>query len=192
MGLNSDLSTQKLSFIAVMTALCVSSNYAMIGFPNIKFMDLFVFVSGYCFGILPGILVGVFTWLVYGTLNPYGFVLSIWVATSLGEGLYGLVGGLSKKFGLEVPDLSRIGKKEHWICSIKIALLGFLLTSLYDLFTNIVSALTAGLPIPIVLIAGIPFAILHEGSNIAFFFWGGTALIMVIRRIPMTRGVENG
>ena len=192
MGLNSDLSTQKLSFIAVMTALCVSSNYAMIGFPNIKFMDLFVFVSGYCFGILPGILVGVFTWLVYGTLNPYGFVLSIWVATSLGEGLYGLVGGLSKKFGLEVPDLSRIGKKEHWICSIKIALLGFLLTSLYDLFTNIVSALTAVLPIPIVLIAGIPFAILHEGSNIAFFFWGGTALIMVIRRIPMMRGDENG
>jgi len=175
-----------------MTALCVSSNYAMIGFTNIKFMDLFVFVSGYCFGILPGILVGVFTWLLYGTLNPYGFVLPIWVATSLGEGLYGLVGGLSKKFGLEVPDLSRIGKKEHWICSIKIALLGFLLTFLYDLFTNIVSALTAGLPIPIVLISGIPFAILHEGSNIAFFFWGGATLIMIIRRIPMMRGDENG
>jgi len=189
---NLSLSTQELGFIAVMTALCVTSNYAMIGLPNIKFMDLFVFVSGYCFGILPGLLVGVFTWLVYGTLNPYGFSLPIWVATSLGEGLYGLVGGLSKKFGLEVPDLLRIRKKEYWICSIKIALLGFLLTSLYDLFTNVVSALTAGLPIPIVLIAGIPFAILHEGSNIAFFFWGGTTLIMIIQRIPMMRGVENG
>jgi len=192
MGLNSGLSTQKLSFIAVMTALCVSSNYAMIGFPNIKFMDLFVFVSGYCFGILPGILVGVFTWLVYGTLNPYGFALPILVATSLGEGLYGLAGGLAKKFGLEVPNLSRIGKKEHWTGSIKIALLGFLLTFFYDLFTNIASALTVGLPIPMVLIAGIPFALFHEGSNAAFFFWGGTALIMIIRRIPMMRGDENG
>lgn len=192
MRLNSGLSTQKLSFIAVMTALSVSSNYAMIGVPNVKFMDLFVFVSGYCFGILPGMLVGVFTWVVYGTLNPYGFVLPIWIATSLGEGLYGLGGGLSKKFGLEAPDLSRIGKKEHWICSIKIALLGFLLTFLYDLFTNIVSGLTAGYPIPFALIQGIPFAILHGGSNIAFFFWGGTALIMIIQRIPMMRGDKNG
>lgn len=186
------LSTRELSFIAVMTALSVSSNYAMIGFTNIKFMDLFVFVSGYCFGSLPGILVGVFTWCVYGTLNPYGFSLPILIATALGEGLYGFVGGLSKELGLKVPGLSKIGRKEHWICNVKIAMLGFLLTFLYDLFTNIVSGLTVGLPIFVALINGIPFAVLHEGSNLAFFFWGGATLIMIIRRIPIVRGEKNG
>jgi len=185
MKLNPSLSTQKLGFIAVMTALCVTSNYAMIGLPNIKFMDLFVFVSGYCFGTLPGILVGVLTWLVYGTLNPLGFSLPILAATSMGEAFYGLVGGLSRDMGLRVPGFSMMGKKEHWISNFKIALVGFILTFLYDLFTNIVSGITVGLSIPVALINGIPFAILHEGSNLAFFFWGGAPLIMAVQRIPI-------
>jgi hypothetical protein len=184
MKLNLNLSTQTLGFIAVMTALCVTSNYAMIGLPNIKFMDLFVFISGYCFGILPGTLVGVFTWLVYGTINPLGFSLPILAATSIGEALYGLVGGLSRDMGLRVPGFSMVGKKEHWICNFKIALIGFILTFLYDLFTNIMSGVTVGLSILVALISGIPFAILHEGSNLAFFFWGGAPLIMAVQRIP--------
>jgi len=192
MKLNLGLSTRNLSFVAVMTALCLTSNYAMIGLYNVKFMDLFVFVSGYSLGSLTGVLVGCFTWLVYGTLNPYGFSLPILVATSLGETVYGLAGGLSNKFGLRVPDLSSVGKRELWICNAKIALLGFLLTFFYDLFTNVISAITVGLPIPIVLINGIPFAILHEGANVAFFFFGGATTINVIRRIPIKIGERNG
>jgi len=192
MKVNLGLPTRNLSFVAVMTALCVTSNYAMIGIPNVKFMDLFVFVSGYSVGSLAGILVGCFTWLVYGTLNPYGFSLPILVATSLGESVYGLVGGLSNKFRLTVPDLSRAGNREYWICNVKIALLGFFLTFFYDLFTNIVSAITVGLPISVVLINGIPFAILHEGSNVAFFFFGGATMINVIRRVPIKIGERNG
>jgi len=175
-----------------MTALCVTSNYAMIGIPNVKFMDLFVFVSGYSLGSLAGILVGCFTWFVYGTLNPYGFSLPILMATSLGEAVYGLAGGLSNRFGIRVPDLSSVGEGKYWICNIKIALLGFLLTFFYDLFTNIVSAITVGLPIPVALINGIPFAVLHEGSNVAFFFFGGAVMINAIRRIPMKIGERNG
>lgn len=192
MKLNLGLSTQVLSFVTVMTALCVVSNYAMVGIYNVKFMHLFVFVSGYSLGSLAGILVGCFTWFIYGTLNPYGFSLPILMATSSGEAVYGLVGGLSNKFGLKVPDLSNAGKREYWICNVKIALLGFLLTFFYDLFTNIVSALTVGLPIPVVLINGIPFAILHEGSNVAFFFFGGATMINAIRRVPIKIGERNG
>lgn len=179
----------------VVTALCVSTNYAMIGVPNVKFMDLLVFTSGFCFGCLVGGLVGVLTWSVYGTLNPYGFSLPILVATSVGEALYGVVGGLARRFGLRVPDPSRFGRKEYWICSVKIAFLGFLLTFAYDLLTNLVTAFSYDPwrpPIIAILISGIPFAIAHEGSNLAFFFWGGSALITVIRKLPFRRGEMYG
>jgi hypothetical protein len=183
------LSTRDISFIAVMTALCVTSNYAMIGMLNVKFMDLFVFVSGYSLGSLVGIFVGCFTWLVYGVFNPYGFSLPIFVATSLGEAVYGLAGGLSRKFGLKVPDIwVSVSIMEYLSCSLKIAMLGFILTFFYDLFTNIVFAITVRSPIPVVLISGIPLAILHEASNFFFFLIGGAILINVTRRVLMKGG----
>jgi uncharacterized membrane protein len=61
---------------------------------NVKFMDLIVFVSGVVFGPLMGASVGVLTWLVYGTLNPYGFSLPILLATCTGESIYGIIGGM--------------------------------------------------------------------------------------------------
>jgi len=177
------LPTRKLSFIAVMTALCVTTNYLMLSLANIKFMDLFVFVSGYVMGSLSGVLVGCLTWLVYGTINPYGFSLPILVATIIGESLYGLVGGLFTKSGLTVPNnlAKAINKREFWTYNAKFAFIGFLLTFIYDLFTNIISGLTVGIPISVAIISGVPFAIAHEVSNLLFFFFGATVLINTLK-----------
>ncbi len=85
--------------IAVLTAVCVATNYLLIGFVNVKFMDLIVFVSGLAFGAVVGSSVGALTWLVYGTINPYGFSLPILVATCLGETIFGLAGALLGRLG---------------------------------------------------------------------------------------------
>jgi len=89
----------RASVIAVMTAACIVSNYLLIGVFNVKLMDLIVFSSGFLFGPSVGASVGILTWLVYGTLNPYGFSLPVLVATSLMESVYGIVGGIIGKRG---------------------------------------------------------------------------------------------
>ena len=184
-------STKSLSLIILMTAISVISSYAMIGIPNVSLMDLFVFISGYLMGFIPGVLVGVLTWLVYGTLNPLGFNLVILVATCLGESLYGFVGGLSARSGLG-GDLSsaRVGDKALWWVNLKFGIIGFFLTFVYDLFTNIVSGLTVGIPPFMAIIQGIPFAVAHEVSNFFFFFFGCSALVMSIKKI-LLKGGEN-
>jgi len=176
------LSTRQVSVIAVMTAACVSSNYLLIGVVNIKFMDLLVFVSGFTFGPLVGGTVGVLTWLVYGTINPYGFSLPILAATCIGESIYGLVGGLLGGMEVHGTDDSKGG--HFWFFNFRFGIIGFLLTFVYDLFTNVVSGLVVGIPIAVALMSGIPFAIAHEFSNTAFFFVGVSALVKVIRRLP--------
>jgi hypothetical protein len=175
---------QKASIIAVMTAACIASNYLLIGVVNVKFMDLIVFVSGFAFGPTVGASVGVMTWLVYGTLNPYGFSLPVLVATSLGESLYGIAGGLMSSRAAE--DVGG-----GMTASLKFAITGFLLTFVYDLITNIVSGLSAGIPLNLALITGIPFAIAHEFSNAAFFFLGALPLITAIGRL-IPRDEKNG
>jgi uncharacterized membrane protein len=175
---------QRASIIAVMTATCIASNYLLIGVVNVKFMDLIVFVSGFAFGPTVGASVGVMTWLVYGTLNPYGFSLPILVATSLGESLYGIAGGIMGKRETETIE-------RGLTVSIKFAITGFLLTFVYDLITNIVSGLSAGIPLNIALVTGIPFAIAHEFSNAAFFFLGALPLIIAIGRLT-PQGEKDG
>jgi len=186
--------TRKISFIGVMTALCISSNYLMVGLTNIKFMDLFVFISGYTMGIFAGVSVGILTWLVYGTFNPYGFNLPTLIATCTGESLYGLLGGIYAKFGPSVSPTSfpsvraTVAREDFWASNLKLGVIGFLLTFIYDLFTNVVTSQVFEIPLVPYLIAGTPFAVAHEVSNFLFFFFAGNALIGAIQTLTFRGG----
>ena len=160
----------------------MSTNYILVGVVNVKFMDLIVFVSGLAFGSLVGSSVGSLTWLVYGTLNPYGFSLPILFATCIGESIFGIVGGLLKKMNF-IEDF-QVKRSSILSYSIKFAIIGFLMTFIYDIFTNTIFAISAGMPLFLVLAGSIPFALIHEASNAAFFFVGAMPLLNVIRRLP--------
>lgn len=183
-------STRSVTVVAVMTGLCVATNYALIGVPNVKFMDLIVFTTGFVFGWMPGLSVGVLTWMVYGTMNPYGFSLPILIATALGEAIYGVVGGILGKLNLEDLPEKRDDREKYFIFGLKLAILGIILTAAYDFFTNFVVALTLDLynpPFIPVFISGMPFAIVHTVSNGAFFFAGGPVLVMTIKKFLSRR-----
>ena len=77
---------------AMMTAACLAASYALVGVPNVTLMDFLVFASGLLFGPRVGVSVAVLTWAIYGTLNPYGFCLPVFIATSASEPIYGLGG----------------------------------------------------------------------------------------------------
>jgi len=158
----------RVCLIAVLTALCLGTNYALIWLPNVKVMDFIVFLAGLNFGILVGAATGSLIWVVYGWINPYGVLsLPTWLLITFGQTMYGVVGGL-------------LGRTTSWPLrrfsnnfKIELALLGFVLTFLYDLVSNIGFAVTYEIPLIYVLATGwlVPpwFGIIHEVSNAILF-----------------------
>ena len=165
------INPRQISLVAVLTATAIATNYLLIGALNIKFMDLIVFTSGYLMGSYLGAFTGGLVWLVYGTINPFGFSLPVFISTVLGEAMYGISGGF-----FSGKDSGR--GFDPWV-----AVTGFLLTFVYDLFTNIVSGVTAGVPIPLALITGTPFALAHMVSNTVFFGFGFRPLVHAINKV---------
>ena len=55
----------KLSMLIIFTALCLASNYALIGLPQVKIMDFLVFTGGFLLGPVYGAAIGILSWLIY-------------------------------------------------------------------------------------------------------------------------------
>lgn len=169
---------RKVSVITTLTALCIATNYALVGVHQVKAMDFIVFIGGFCFGAYAGAFIGILTWAVYGVINPYGFVPQVWLATMFSEAIYGIVGGLlGKNFVSTDFNDQRLG------LSILFGTMGFILTLIYDLITNVVYAFTFGIPFVAAIVVGTPFTILHQISNVAIFGVGSIPVISVLKKV---------
>jgi LytS/YehU family sensor histidine kinase len=171
------LNTTKVSIITILVALCIATNYALASMPNVKAMDFLVFVGGFCFGPLVGAFIGIISWVVYGALNPYGFVLQVWVATIFSEAIYGLIGGILGRSFASIDF-----NNNHLSLSVVFGTVAFILTLIYDLITTVVYAPMFGVPILIAIIVGIPFMVLHEFSN---------AIIFSVSSVPIISRLEK-
>jgi hypothetical protein len=170
--LKSGIDTRKIALLSILSAAAIASNYLLIGVANVKFMDLIVFTSGFIMGPMMGALTGVMVWLVYGTINPFGFSLPILLATMTGEAMFGIAGGYYRK-----NEQTGVG------VNLWTAFIGFIVTFVYDVFTNIISAYTVGIPISIGLVTGIPFMLAHVLSNTVFFGLGFRPLSSSISKV---------
>ena len=168
----------KIAVIATFVALSIATNYVLIGVHNIKLMDFIVFVGGFCFGPITGVSIGVLSWLIYGIINPYGFVPQVYLATMLAESVYGIVGGvLGKNLGLTNFHGQRLK------LSIFFATMGFLPTVLYDLITNIAYASSFNMPVIAAIFSGAPFIVLHEIANAAIFGMCSVPMITALEKL---------
>lgn len=168
----------RVSIIVTLVAFCAATNYALVGVPNVKVMDFIVFIGGFCFGPFTGALIGVLSWVVYGAINPYGFVLQVWLATMFSESIYGLLGGI---LGKNLASTNFNG--ERLKLSIFFGTMGFILTLIYDLVTNVVYASAFDIPIIVAIVFGTPFTILHEVSNAAIFSVSSIPVIAVLEKL---------
>jgi len=168
----------KIAIIATLVALSLATNYVLIGVHNIKLMDFIVFVGGFCFGSIVGVLIGVLSWLIYGVINPYGFVPQVWLTTMLAESIYGMVGGVLGK-SLASTNFNGQGLK----LSVFFATMGFLPTVIYDLITNVVYASSFNVPIVVAIFIGAPFTVLHEVSNAAIFGVCSVPMITALEKL---------
>lgn len=181
------MNSRTLALAAVLVALAVGTNYAMMSFYNVKFMDLIVFVGGFCFGPIVGGLIGIACWGVYGSINPLGFSFHIWVATMFAESLYGVAGGLLGR----LVQLSRSNEVRSGGLNLHVffAATGIFLTVVYDAITNIVFGRLFNWSIIFSLISGfVPFGLLHVVSNALFF---GVACAPAIKTIKNMMGGEG-
>jgi len=187
------MKTSKIAVIAILAALSIGTNYAMISLFNVKLMDFIVFVGGFCFGPFVGVLIGIISWAVYGTLNPMGFVLPIWVSTMLSEAIYGVAGGLVRK----AVTSHEVGESGNYSIGTYIffGTVGMFLTFTYDVITNIVFGYFAYFghvtwwTIVASIVSGfVPFGLVHVASNAAFF---GIGCVPTIRAIMNVVGGEK-
>jgi len=172
------MKVRRVAIVATLVALCIATNYVLVSVPNVKVMDFLVFIGGFCFGPFTGALIGILTWAVYGTINPYGFVPQVWLATMFFESIYGLVGGL---LGRSLVSTSFDG--QHLRLSVFFGIMGCFLTLIYDSIVNVVYALVFSVPIIAALVLGTPFLVLHIVSNAFIFAGGSIPLIRVIRKM---------
>jgi len=168
----------KIAIIATLVALSIATNYVLIGVSNIKLMDFIVFVGGFCFGSIIGASIGVLSWLIYGLINPYGFVPQIWLATMLTESIYGIVGGF---LGKSLASTNFDGQRLK--LSVFFATVGFLPTVLYDLITNVVYASSFNVPLVAAIFVGAPFTVLHEVANAAIFGVCSVPMITALQKL---------
>jgi hypothetical protein len=180
--------SREIAIIAVLVALAIGTNYALISIYNVKFMDLITFVGGFCFGPIVGAAVGIFSWIIYGAVNPLGFSLHIWVATMSAEAVFGVAGGiLGRSMRHSANSASWKRKPSGWLF---LGAIGMLLTLLYDVITNAVWGYIYGPNMVIAVIMGfVPFGLVHMISNAFFFGVGG---IPTIRAVLKVVGGENG
>lgn len=156
------MNSHKIAVVAILIALAIATNYAMISIYNVKLMDVIVFIGGFILGPLVGASIGVLSWTVYGTLNPNGFSMSIWLATMFSEAIFGIVGGLVGKTRYDLKS------RRAGLC-LSFAALGGLLTLIYDVLTNIAWGYAFGPSIIGAVVFGVPFSLIHVVSNFLFF-----------------------
>lgn len=173
-----ELKILKVSIISTLVALCVATNYALVGVYNVKVMDFIVFVGGFCFGPIAGALIGILSWAVYGVINPYGFIPQIWLATMFFESIYGIIGGL---LGRTLASTSFDGQRLK--LSVFFGTMGFLLTLMYEVILNVVWAQVFEISIIGAIVVAAPFTVVHELSNVTIFSVGSIPMITAVEKI---------
>jgi energy-coupling factor transport system substrate-specific component len=161
-------SGRKLALMGVLVALAIVLKLPILTIPNVEFFTFIIFCSGYLLGMTGGVMVGVISMSIYTTLiTPYGPPpLPIAIAQIASMALIGFAGGFVSNF---VPtSLTRKSQSRSVVAIIAIGISGLVLTLVYDLFTNLASAFVVGQFWP-VMIAGIPFALVHIASNVVIF-----------------------
>ena len=118
--------------LAFVTVILIT-NYALVGYPNVKLFDLLVFTAGYTLGFRRGAAVAIGAWMVYGNFNPYGLTsLPLLFVVTASETLYAGAGALIRR----VAPSSGLRFTPGWK-SLIFGGAAIVCTVSYDLLTNL-------------------------------------------------------
>ena len=172
------MSSRSVATLGVFTALVAGLGYALSSVPNVELMSLTTFLCGATLGVGAGALVGGLAMAVYSSFNPYGVAPPPVFATQvMGLALTGALGGALARC-LHSSSRPRLGR------FLVGGGVGFFVTLLYDVLTNLGTAWSMGVyrnPLPI-LKAGLLFGIWHVAWNTVLFATCLAPLLAILHR----------
>ncbi len=151
-----------VSITAIMTALALVGNYALVAVPNLELGSSILFVTAYIFGVQMAIWSTLIMSLLFGIINPWGgFIPLIWLSQVIGWFYIVATGAIMGRFGKNGKRL----EPRKW----ELAFTGAFVTFIFEQVTNIGYSITFGVPFILAITAAIPFTILHIVSNAIIF-----------------------
>jgi hypothetical protein len=147
--------------------MTVALGFALSGVPNVELMTMTVFIAGHLLGWRAGVVVGGASIAAYSLFNPLGAAMPpLLIGQMVGFAIIGAAGALTG------PVIVRL--KPRWMAFLVCGLVGFLLTFVYDVITNIGAYFTiTGDQAPSSLVkfvgAGVLFMVMHIVWNTALF-----------------------
>jgi energy-coupling factor transport system substrate-specific component len=172
--------TRKALLGSLLTAVAVALGIALSAVPNVELMTLIVFVSGFLIGAAYGMVVGAAAIALHSLFNPLGAALPpLFVAQIVGFAAVGACGGL---LGVRVMRI-----EQRWISLAACGALGFVLTIVYDVLTNVGAFFTITgehAPESLVkfIVAGLVFTIMHVVWNTGLFLMTLRPILIVLDR----------
>jgi hypothetical protein len=168
-----------VAVVSLFTALAITTDYAMLPLTNVKLMDTIVFVSGLVFGLYVGVSVGALTWLVYGSVNPFGSAGPLLLILVVSETVYAVLGSLARRF-FSFSDFGQPARSLFWGC------LGLIGAFVYDLATIMTPTMLTGVSFGVAvasLVPAAPFMLAHEISDFVFFATAGPILVSTVMKV---------
>lgn len=173
-----------LAVVGVFSALIVLVGFLLAAIPNFELFSLMIFFSGFFFGKRNGLLISAISSTIFAFLNPMGASHIFLYLTQMTLYCFlSLIGSLASNF-LEKKDYY---KPEDDLYIFKILFLFGSVGFLWTLFANI--SFTLGMYVPsvgigndtiiLIILAGIPFTIMHVVSNTLLFVFVLPALIQI-------------
>ncbi len=171
----------RVATVTTYTAAILSTNYLLTAFPNVKLFDVLVFIATYIHGLKVGATVVIISWLIYGSLNPWGAAPPPLLVTLIAsEMVFVLLALLARRINYN----GYVDKCLVW------GVLGALGGFLYDFLTNLYVGVFFYSNIVAALILGIPFTVAHVFSNLLFFSLLGPRVADLAVKIGGVRGVR--
>jgi hypothetical protein len=151
-----------VSITAIMTALALVGNYALVAVPNLELGSTVLFVTAYIFGAHMAIWSTLIMSLLFGVINPWGaFIPQIWISQVIGWFYIITIGSIMGRRGTSGKRL----EPRKW----ELAVTGAFVTFIFEQVTNLGYSATFGIPFFLAVTAAIPFTLIHIISNAVIF-----------------------
>ena len=168
-----------ISITAIMTALALVGNYALVAFPNLELGSTVLFVTAYVFGASMAIWSTLIMSILFGVLNPWGgFIPQIWASQVIGWFYIIAVGSI---MGRRSDEGKRVDSKK-W----ELAITGAFVTLMFDQITNLGYSATFPITFIFAVTAAIPFTVIHVVSNAVIF-----SQVVPILDVALTRQLKD-
>jgi len=160
---------KRVAYISIFIGLAVSLGYLLSPVPNVELITTAIFLGGYLTDIFSGGVIGALSFLIYGYFNPFGSSpLPLLISQITGGIIIGITGSLCKRFNKISP--------------VFLAVVGFLVTSTYDIITSASGFIffPSKKTFLAYIIAGLSFSLIHIISNTLIF---GSIVFLTIKRL---------